>query len=162
MESLENENPTIQPLGRVRFTVGICKFVYIFYKLRCSTPWYFGKILRSPLRSWGFQYNFLHPMFLEYDPKFSVNLVCSFHANWTWGSVPAFWFSHILFSGLRFTSTALSFRRYLGILCVKRGSKVLGGTASILQAMYGEVLSLPSIIVVLIWRRYRQSVFPFF
>ena len=98
-----------------------------FYNVRSPTPLPFSKILRSPLRTWGFHFDCLPPMFLKESPILSMIFICNFCAIWIWSSVPTFWIHFLLLSVIPSPSTAPSFWWSLGILNAKCVPKLSGG-----------------------------------
>ena len=113
--------------------------VFLFYKVFSTTPWPFGKTSRDLLSYWGFHFNCLLPTFSGVAPKFLDNLIV-LSALYILGVLSQFSRNYcILLPGIPYPSTKLSLRRSHGILVpftpVKKGSKVLRGTASRLRDM---------------------------
>ena len=88
---------------------------FLFYMARCLTPWPFGKIPRSPLRSRGSHFNFLCPVFSEEAPKLSDNLM-SISAQAGFYFVRSYWISPLLSLGIWGNPDALFWGCSCGIL----------------------------------------------
>ena len=123
--------------------------IFLFYKVRCPTPWTSGKIFGATICSWWPPSIVLSPTFLDGAPKLSYELDCTFRGIWLGSFLPIFPVVYALVSRFIIHMIALYLRRSCGIVLIpwfpfERGSKVFWGTASQLQAIYQEFFSLPS------------------
>ena len=127
--------------------------IFFLYKVCRPTPLNFRKVLRYPLRPWGFPFNFLCPNILEEALKLSENFMSisaragGFIPSNPLGALRSYHQISELIRTLLYCAVIVGFLS-LGSLC-GGGYKVLGDNPLQVQAMYQEVISLPSVFVVM-------------
>ena len=114
--------------------------IFNFYKLCCPIPWSFGKILRAPLRSWGFHIEFLGVRRFWRRFRSCQKIYCQFPRDLLRLFHPILLEFSTLVAGLMIIQPLFSGGIYAGYcssissLC-DRGSKFIGRNASRLRAM---------------------------
>ena len=148
----------------VTSTVGIPPCAFLFYKVRSTTPWNFGKLLRAPrlhtLCYWGSSGTLLHVICIVSFKSVHVfriptpsnsSVVASRKLScfWTWvqpALIEGLWSYHIGYQTYNWPdwSYCVIQLNFLHWLPSERVSKCFGGNYLWWRAMFWEVLYLPS------------------
>ena len=146
-------------------STGIFSIGVFFNKVRRSTPWPFVKIFEYSAPLLGVPFDFLmYPTFLDGVLKWYGENCGRFSSDLVWDSVPIFWRYPSFFWVASLLQPPCPCGDLLGFLSLvslcQRGSKILGGTAPLLQVMSWEVFSLTSCFVFLQQISYPRALFP--